>query len=273
MKKSKYFIGGTIVVLLIVIGYMFGQKDSQNAQAQGKLEIVQQHYDFGTIGLDDVSHVFLVKNIGIGPLKIEKVSTSCGCTTAQLKQGDKKSVKFGMDHGNLPPANMILEPEEEAEVVVTYNPLAHGLNKAAGTFRRIVYLQTSNPKKEYELTIAVTVDPDKKIINDARIEFDQESYDFGKILKKDGIVEKTFKVKNSGSKELVVENITTSCACTSAEISDNSISPGAQTDLIVRFDPNFHKEPQGKLDRVVTLFTNDPERPEINIKIYAEIIE
>ncbi len=164
-KKSKFsFIAGILIVAAIAIGaYALGQSGAEKeAQVPGKLEIAETQYNFGTIGLDNASHSFMVKNVGEGLLTIERVSTSCGCTSAQLKQGDKTSVKFGMDHGNLPRANMKLEPGEEAEVIVTYNPLAHGLNKAAGYFRRITYIKTSNPKKEHELVVEMTVDPDFK---------------------------------------------------------------------------------------------------------------
>jgi hypothetical protein len=161
-KKLKLiFLTGILAVAAVATGfYALGQTDTEQVSTlPGKLEIEETQYNFGTIGLDNVSHIFMVKNIGPGPLTIERVSTSCGCTTAQLKQGDKTSVKFGMEHGSLPRANKTLEPGEEIEVVVTYNPLAHGMQNAAGSFRRIVYIQTSNPKEERELTVEMTVAP------------------------------------------------------------------------------------------------------------------
>lgn len=165
-RNSKYyaFLAGIVVVVLVALGaYAIGQSDAEKENVlPGKLEIAETKYDFGTIGLDNVSHSFLVKNIGEGPITIEHVSTSCMCTTAQLKKGNKISTRFGMDHGNLPRANITLEPGEETEVVVTYNPLAHGLARAAGYFRRAVYLKTRNPKEEYELMIEMKVDPDLK---------------------------------------------------------------------------------------------------------------
>lgn len=273
MKNNKYLIGGIVVLVLLIGAFMLGKGGTNEAQAQGKLEVAETHYDFGTIGLDNVTYPFTVRNVGAGPLTIERVSTSCGCTTAQLKQGNKTSVQFGMDHGNLPKANMTLQPGEETEVLVTYHPLAHGLNNAAGHFRRIVYIQTSNPKEEHELTVEMTVDPDKKTIKEAQIEFDKQSYDFGQIPKEGGVVETTFTVFNRGGESLTISDITTSCGCTSAEIASENIQPNGSTKLTVRFDPDFHDEPQGKLERTITLFTNDPNNKEANVEIYAEIIE
>lgn len=162
-NKSIFFTGVIVVVLAIVAfgAYALGQQSGSDDEKQlpGKLEITETEYNFGTIGLDKVSHPFVVKNVGKGPLTIERVSTSCGCTSAQLKKGNETSVRFGMDHGNLPRANMTLEPGEETEVIVTYDPLAHGLNRAAGYFNRVVYIKTSNPNKEHELTVKMIVDP------------------------------------------------------------------------------------------------------------------
>ncbi len=273
-KKQNYILGIIGVVALLFIGYMLGQGGGDKTpKAEGKLEILETDYDFGVIGLDNVTHEFPIKNIGEGPLKISRVATSCGCTTAQLQKGGETSVKFGMDHGNLPKPNMTLEPGEEAVVLVTYNPLTHGLKNAAGTFRRIVYIQTDNPRSEYELSISMKVDPNKKIVQNPKIEVNQSSYDFGKINRKDGIVETTFTITNSGSEELVIEDMSTSCGCTTAELSSKTLKSGESADLLVKFDPDFHKEPQGRLERTVTLFTNDPDNSEFNVDIYAEIIE
>lgn len=163
-KKNsiKYIIAGIVAVMAVAYGaFSLGQSVTENEnQLPGKLEITETRYDFGTIGLDNVSHSFMARNVGAGPLSIEQVSTSCGCTSAQLVKDGRPSVKFGMDHGNLPRANMTLQPGEEVEIVATYNPLAHGPANAAGYFNRIVYLKTDNPKEEHELTITMTVDPE-----------------------------------------------------------------------------------------------------------------
>lgn len=272
--KTKYYIFGIVIVIILVgVGYLLGQKDHQEAQAQGKLEIAEAYYDFGTVGLDNVSHSYVIKNVGAGPLTIARVSTSCGCTVAQLKKADESTRVFGMDHGNLPRANFVLAPGEEAEVVATYNPLAHGLQNAAGRFNRIVYLQTENPRDEYELKFDITVDPNKPVTVGPQIEFDQLEHDFSKINKTAGVVETIFQVLNSGDEELKIDRIATSCACTTAEITSQRLAPGQSANLTVKFDPDFHDEPPGRLERTVTLYTNDPGKTEAEVKIYAEIIE
>ncbi len=276
-KLNKFVLTGVVLVIVLALGYLLGAAGNNDggkdkSKLPGRLSIVEDYYDFGTVGLDKVSHTYTIKNIGQGPLNIAKVSTSCGCTTAQLKVGGSVSRSFGMDHGNLPRADIELMPGQEAEVIVTYNPLAHGLKNARGSFRRAVYIRTENPRGEYQLTFDVTVDPDKKTMG-PQIKFDQTEYDFGQVKREEGVVEKTFQLTNSGDQPLKIERIDTSCACTTAELAKMEIMPGETVPLVVRFDPDFHKEPQGRLERVVTLTTNIPDSKEVEVKIYAEIID
>lgn len=159
--QPKYYLWAALVVVaLIGVGYAAGQVDHSDAKAAGNLEIRENYYDFGTVGLDIVEHTFTVKNTGAGPLTIQQLSTSCGCTAARIETDGYQSPMFGMNHGNLPPTDVTLAPGEEATIVAAYNPLAHGRQNAAGRFHRVVYVQTENPRDEYQLTFDVTVDPD-----------------------------------------------------------------------------------------------------------------
>ncbi|MEK7068151.1 MAG: DUF1573 domain-containing protein [Patescibacteria group bacterium] len=160
-KQLKYLIGVTAVVLVAVGWYFVNQNTKSVALAEGRLEISESDYDFGVVGLASVSHIFRLKNIGAGDITIVKVATSCGCTTAQLRQGNRITAPIGMDHGNLPRTNFTLGAGEEMEVIAAYNPLAHGLENAKGSFQRAIYLKTENPRDEYTLTFSIIVDPNK----------------------------------------------------------------------------------------------------------------
>jgi len=276
-KLNKFILIGVALVIVLVLGYLLGAagnnpSDKKENKLPGKLSVTEDYYDFGVVGLDKVSHTYTIKNIGQGPLNIAKVSTSCGCTTAQIKVGESVSRSFGMDHGNLPRADIELMPGQEAEVIVTYNPLAHGLKNARGSFRRAVYIRTENPRGEYQLTFDITVDPDKKA-GRPQVKFDQTEHDFGQVKRAEGVVEKIFQLTNSGDELLKIEKIDTSCACTIAELAKMEIMPGETVPLVVKFDPDFHQEPQGRVERIVTLSTNIPDKEEVKIKIYAEIID
>lgn len=97
-----------------------------------------------------------------------------------------------------------------------------------------------------------------------------KDYDFGIITGANGIVTTTFKVANNGNRKVQITEITTSCGCTSAKIANTVIGPGKSSLLTVFFDPNFHKEPEGKFSRTVFLQTS--EGFEIQAKINVEIV-
>jgi len=97
------------------------------------------------------------------------------------------------------------------------------------------------------------------------------TYDFGSIQRKDGVVTTTFSVANEGTQAVGIEEISTSCGCTSAKISSKTIEAGKSAELEVFFDPDFHKEPLGKFSRTVFLQTS--EGKELQAKIFVEILE
>lgn len=107
----------------------------------------------------------------------------------------------------------------------------------------------------------------------ARIVFDRTTHDFGDVPQSQGILETTFEVRNEGKNTLEIGELSTSCGCTTAEISNKSIQPNDTATLTVYFDPNFHEEPADKLTRTVFIPTNDPNKPEAEVKIMVDILE
>jgi hypothetical protein len=107
-------------------------------------------------------------------------------------------------------------------------------------------------------------------VSQPRIQVVPSSYDFGEIR---GLVNHTFLVKNMGDGMLEISHVSTSCACTWADIHSRNIEPGGSTTLTVTYDPNFHEPPDsGNIFRVVYIKSNDPEQPEVEIEIRAEVV-
>jgi hypothetical protein len=108
------------------------------AAAPGEIALNTAEFDFGTIPNNKpVSQAFQVRNVGRGELEITGVSTSCGCTTAEID-----------DHE--------LAPGQAANLKISYDPQAHG--GATGEFMRMVYVRSNDPDTpETALTIRVTV--------------------------------------------------------------------------------------------------------------------
>lgn len=94
-------------------------------------------------------------------------------------------------------------------------------------------------------------------------------FDFGLIKKEGGVVEKQFVVKNNGEQTVEIIQMSTSCGCTTADISIEEIKSGEESILTVIFDPNFHEEPDGVFSRTVFLETS--EGIELQVKINVEI--
>lgn len=121
-----------------------------------------------------------------------------------------------------------------------------------------------------------------------QIEVEPKTFDFGDLVSKDA-VEKNFFVKNTGKAPLIISGISTSCGCTTAVFVQNGqktrfgmhgnpinwqaqIEPNDEAELVVRFDPDFHKGTKGEVIREIYIKTNDPQNPEYTIRITANVV-
>ncbi len=100
------------------------------------VSVTPSNHDFGDItqSAGIVSTTFTVKNTGSSPLSINRLSTSCGCTTAKMDESP-------------------LMPKESREMTVTFDPMVH--RDQFGKIERVVYLQTTDPKNP-EIEIDIT---------------------------------------------------------------------------------------------------------------------
>ncbi|MFQ6058718.1 MAG: DUF1573 domain-containing protein [Anaerolineae bacterium] len=96
------------------------------------------------------------------------------------------------------------------------------------------------------------------------------TYDFGDIAP-DQIVEKTFKVVNQGPKDLVIEDVSSSCGCTAALLSEDTIPPGGEAELRVTYDPRVNKD-TGFIQRKVRIKSNDPAAPLVEFTVAANVL-
>lgn len=86
--------------------------------------------NIGTVIYGDVARYSLkVKNIGDQDLVITKLSTSCGCTKAQIAESDK-----------------VIAPNKEVEISISFDPAVHKDDSDVGEIIRIIYIKSNDPK-------------------------------------------------------------------------------------------------------------------------------
>ncbi len=110
----------------------------------GSILALAAYYDFGKISMAGgrVSYKYRIKNASEAPATIKKIYTSCMCTEAVFEDGKITKGPFGMPgHGlSVPAANVAMEPGSEAEIIVTFDPAAHG-PAGIGRIEREIYLE------------------------------------------------------------------------------------------------------------------------------------
>lgn len=109
--------------------------------------------------------------------------------------------------------------------------------------------------------------------NIPKIEIAPEAYDFGtvdfgKVMTFD------FQVKNRGNEILEIKRVATSCACTTANISQEKINPGETAKLSVSYDTaamGRSSHGTGEQERIIYVKSSDPITPQVEVTIYAYV--
>ncbi len=105
-----------------------------------------------------------------------------------------------------------------------------------------------------------------------QIELSATEMHFGTIPNTEPVTQ-VFEVRNAGQGWLEITGVSTSCACTTAEIDDRRLAPGEVTDLTVTYDPQTHGGTTGEFLRVVYVRSNDPATPEASLTIRVTVVE
>ncbi len=90
------------------------------------------------------------------------------------------------------------------------------------------------------------------------IAFEEVSYDFGKI-KEGEVVKHKFKFTNTGTNNLILENVKPSCGCTALDWPKEPIAPGKSSEIEAQFNSSGKSGPQTKY---ITITLNSAERLE-----------
>ncbi|MEK7569557.1 MAG: DUF1573 domain-containing protein [Patescibacteria group bacterium] len=149
--KNVIGIFAAILVLagLVYIARPSGAGDTQKREESDTSSSVllaeETSYDFEEVSMakGNVSHSFKVKNVSTSPVTIEKMYTSCMCTTAKLTMGGKVWGPYGMPgHMAIPKIGEALGAGEEAVIETVFDPAAHG-PAGVGRIERQVTIENS----------------------------------------------------------------------------------------------------------------------------------
>lgn len=100
----------------------------------------------------------------------------------------------------------------------------------------------------------------------AKIKFDKETIDYGKIAKgSDGV--RDFGFTNIGDADLIISDVKSSCGCTVPEKPKDPIAPGASSVIKVKYDTKR----VGKIRKTITVYSNATE-PIKALKIKGEVM-
>lgn len=100
-----------------------------------------------------------------------------------------------------------------------------------------------------------------------RIRFTSDHHDFGNVLQ-GKTVEYTFLFENKGTEDLWIKEVTTSCGCTAALVSSNTVKPGEKGEIKVSYDSQGRA---GTVSRTITIASNDPVEPLKELTINATV--
>jgi hypothetical protein len=102
-----------------------------------------------------------------------------------------------------------------------------------------------------------------------RIRVEPSSFDFGKAVQ-NRTLDKEFSIRNFGSEDLVIENVTTTCGCTAALVDGNKvIKPGGTAPLRASLQT---RESSGRVDRRILVRSNDPTTSLLEIKLEVTVV-
>ncbi|OGG04864.1 hypothetical protein A2Z33_06195 [Candidatus Gottesmanbacteria bacterium RBG_16_52_11] len=160
-KIMMWLIGGLLVVIIILIGYVavgeskadpgtnvvqYNLTDTEKPAAQ----VDAASKDIGMMSVNDTKITdFTVKNTGTKPLVFYGISSSCDCTSGQVTIDGTKSPAVSMHDKNSWTGTV--NPGQSATVSVIYEPK---IMPVKGDISRSVYLKTNDPANP-QLTFSI----------------------------------------------------------------------------------------------------------------------
>jgi len=211
-----------------------------------KVVFKEKEWNFGQIKQGEVvTHEFIFRNEGTAPLKISRVTTSCGCTAALVSANE-------------------LAPGQEGRLKATFD--------SRGYYDKVVkyiYFESNDPEQpRLELTITTTVE----VGPSPRVELDRYNVDLGISLEGEE-ASAVINLKNTGQLELNLDSEITEASfyAKGKKISfPYRLPAGKSVELEVRFPGKSGR--LGLLRDYILLKTNDPIRSTLSVFVTRYVV-
>ncbi len=229
MKSLRYVFAATVFMLAC----------ASAALAAPHAVVDRPVFDFGAVSQGKkVNHVFVLKNSGDSMLTIGQVSTSCGCTVADV-------------------TSRSVAPGKNSEIHVTFNS-----TNFSGNISKNVTVQTNDPQKSiYTLILKGTVFEE--------LEASPRQLNLGSI-RIGSRKETALTIENRGKQPVTLTSVKSTMPQVTAKLTRSTVNPGGKTEVNILVAPR--KDDQF-LGGYITVKTNSPAKPEIIIPLYASAVK
>jgi hypothetical protein len=223
------------------------------AQSGPQINFDHEMFDFGVIKEENgaVTHRFSFTNTGNAPLVINKVQTSCGCTTPDWSKEP-------------------LPPGEKGFIVARFDP-----RNRPGQFRKTLRIQ-SNAPKNVVLQISGVVQPRPKTVADefpnktGNLRSRYRTMHMGRVTTEKEVL-KSFELYNDGSAPIIISGYNAPEYIV-LKFEPDTIAPGSKSDMQVIYDTKARGD-FGFVADLIQLNTNDTKDSQKKYRIVAVINE
>lgn len=165
-----------------------------------------------------------------------------------------------------------LEPKQKGKISIIYNAEA---KKDLGFMSDNIVFYTNEEGEDSRKSFSVYADineyfppmSDKEKAAAPKLIITNKVHDFGKIDQGTS-VSTSFLLKNEGKTDLNIRKTNSSCGCTLAKLSSDTIAPGEELELEVTFNSAGRR---GNQQKSVTIYSNDPAIPVQRVTIKASV--
>ncbi|MGD9977198.1 MAG: DUF1573 domain-containing protein [Bacteroidales bacterium] len=211
------------------------------AQNEAKISFKTDKYNYGTIKEDDgeAFHEFEFTNAGSSPLIIQRVSSSCGCTTPEWSKEP-------------------IAPGKGGKIKVGYNPKGR-----PGPFSKTISVYSNSAQNVVVLQISGEVAGHVKTLDEiyripvGDLYFERNHFALGRLFLNSSVSD-TLKFINRGNSPAKVTAITKGMDYLTVKIEPQTVKPNDFGKIVLNYDPKSRNDWGFVVDRFVLAVNDQP---------------